>query len=270
MKSKYELHPALMNNDFPLKIKVQTQSVNGYIHWHENLELLYFLKGDCNVINGNEELYVKEGEIAVFNSEAVHYVKPKNIPCEYIIVQLDTTYFEAMGFNISDTNIKKIIKDDEIGAILKKALAEKEARQSYYQESIKSMILQILVIIFRKYLQENSNNDELSHKLKLVKKVVKYIKRHYDEDLTVEKISEECGYSRFYVSKTFKEITGFTVIWYLNAARIEKAKSLLKNGDLSMSEIARQCGFGNQSYFGKVFKRLENISPHEYKNIKKY
>ena len=126
-------------------------------------------------------------------------------------------------------------------------------------------MLTALVIIFRNYLADDLQEDENSNKLRLVKKVVKYIKRHYDEELSVEKISEHCGYSRFYISKTFKEITGYTVIWYINAARIEKAKSLLKSGDLSMSEIAAQCGFVNQSYFGKVFKRLENISPHEYK-----
>ncbi len=270
MQSKYELHPALMNNNYPLKIRLQKQSENGYIHWHENLELLYFLQGECNVINGNEELHVKEGEIVVFNSEALHYVKAKDNPTEYIIVQLDTTYFEAMGFKISDANICKIIKDEKISEILKKALAEQKEALPYYRESVKGMMLEILVIIFRNYLIEDPHNDEISNKLKLIKKVVKYIKRHYDEELTVEKISEHCGYSRFYVSKTFKEVTGYTVIWYINAVRIEKAKSLLKSGDLSMSEIASQCGFINQSYFGKVFKKLENISPHEYKANNRY
>lgn len=266
MESKYELHTSIMNNNYPLRIKTQIQRENGYIHWHDNLELLYFTKGGSSVINGNEELYVNEGEIVVFNSEALHYVKGnKENPPEYIIVQLDATYFEAMGFNFAEANICKIIKDENISNILENALQEQTEARPFYRESVKAMMLQMLVIIFRNYLTDDNNNSDISNKLRLTKKVVKYIKRHYDEDLTVEKISAHCGYSRFYVSKTFKEITGYTVIWYINAARIEKAKSLLKNGDLSMSEIALQCGFVNQSYFGKVFKRLENISPHEYK-----
>ncbi len=266
MESKYELHTSIMNNNYPLKIKLQKQRENGYIHWHDNLELLYFTKGGSSVINGNEELYVNEGEIVVFNSEALHYVRGnKQNPPEYIIVQLDATYFEAMGFNFAETNIRKIIRDEKIKEILKSALAEQQDAQPYYRESVKAKMLEVLVILFRNYLIEDPHSNEISNKLKLIKKVVKYIKRHYDEELTVEKISAHCGYSRFYVSKTFKEITGYTVIWYINAARIEKAKSLLKNGDLSMSEVALQCGFVNQSYFGKVFKRLENISPHEYK-----
>ena len=265
MESTYELHLALMNSEFPLKIKLQPQRDTGYIHWHENLEMLYFLEGDCKVINGNEELQVEAGDIVVFNSEALHCVKITNGPTKYILINLDANYFGAMGFKIGDTNIQKIIRDKKISDIFEKALKEKEEALPYYRESIKTMMLEALVIIFRNYLADDLQDDENSNKLRLVKKVVKYIKRHYDEDLSVEKISEHCGYSRFYISKTFKEITGYTVIWYINAARIEKAKSLLKSGDLSMSEIATQCGFVNQSYFGKVFKRLESISPHEYK-----
>lgn len=270
MESTYELHLALMNSEYPLKIKLQPQRETGYIHWHENLEILYFLKGSCNVINGNEELSVNAGDIVVFNSEALHCVKILDEPTEYILINLDATYFEAMGFKISDANIQKIIRDKKVSNIFEKALKEQKDALPYYRESVKAMMLEALVIMFRNYLVEDFHDDENSNKLRLVKKVVKYIRRHYDEDLSVEKISEHCGYSRFYISKTFKEITGYTVIWYINAARIGKAKSLLISGNHSMSEIALQCGFGNQSYFGKVFKRLENISPHEYKAKKQY
>lgn len=265
MESKYELWPALMNSEFPLKIKKQFQRDTGYIHWHENLEILYFLKGNCNVINGNEELSVKTGDIVVFNSEALHCVKILNEPTDYILINLDATYFGAMGFKIGDINICKIIRDKQLSNIFEKALKEQTQALPYYRESVKVMMLEALVIIFRNYLDDDIHDNKDSNKLRLVKKVIKYIKRHYDEDLSVEKISDHCGYSRFYISKTFKEITGYTVIWYINAARIENAKSLLKSGNLTMTEIALQCGFVNQSYFGKVFKRIENISPHEYK-----
>ena len=139
VESKYELHTSIMNNNYPLKIKLQKQRENGYIHWHDNLELLYFTKGGSSVINGNEELYVNEGEIVVFNSEALHYVKGnKENPPEYIIVQLDATYFEAMGFNFAEANICKIIKEEKIEKILKSALAEQQNALPYYRESVKA------------------------------------------------------------------------------------------------------------------------------------
>ena len=265
MKSKYELHPELMNNSYPLNIRCDKQAHDGYLHWHENLELLYFIDGACKVINGDDEMAVKAGDIVVINSEVLHYVKAKDNPCRYILLQLDAAYFEMMGFRISGARIRKMIDDEQLREILWEALSEQEKKMPYYHESVKALMLQLLVIVFRKYLAEDILNHDHSHKSKLIKQVVEYINGHYQEDLTVESISEACGYSRFYISKTFKEVSGVTVTRYINAIRIERAKVLMKNGNASLSEIAIQCGFMNLSYFSKVFKRIENVAPYEYR-----
>ena len=265
MESVYELHPELMNNSYPLRIRCDSQANDGYLHWHENLELLYFLDGACRVINGNEELPVKAGDIVVINSEALHYVKAKDMPCRYILLQLDAACFDATGFPISGSVIEKIIDDDGIREIMKNALAEQEKKMPYYQENVKAMMFQLLVIIFRKHLAGDVRNQDHSSKAKLVKQIAEYINGHYRENLTVETVGSVCGYSRFYISKTFKEVTGITVTRYINATRIERAKSLIKSSNMNLSEIAMESGFMNLSYFSKVFKRFESISPVAYR-----
>lgn len=265
MEGKYELHPELMNNESPARIRFSRQENNGYLHWHESLELLYFTQGSCKVINGNEELSVQAGDIAVINSGTLHYVKAKGTPCAYILLQLDPVYFETMGFPVRDSAIQKTIRDPEICEILKKALSEQEKEQPYYRQIMKAMMVQLLSLLFRNYLAADFYNSDRSCKSKLIKKVAAYIEQHYHEELTVETVSRACGYSRFYIAKTFKEVTGYTVIWYINATRIQQAKALMKTGNLSVSEIAIRCGFANLSYFSKVFKRLEKQSPQEFK-----
>lgn len=267
MESIYELHPALASSHYPLRIRAEKQSNNGYLHWHKNLELLYLTEGKCTVINGTEELPLQSGEIAVFNSETLHYVKAKGSPCAYILTQLDAAYFESMGFDISGCVIKKIIHDEQIRSILERSLYEQENELPYYHESVKAMMLQMLVIIFRKHLAEDFRNNDHSNRAKLVKQLAEYIENHYQEELTVESISHACGYSRFYISRTFKAVTGLTVVAYINATRVQQAKTLFKNSNLSVCEIAMQCGFSNQAYFSKVFKRHENLSPLEYKSM---
>ena len=264
MKSKYELHPELLNDHFPLRIRCDEQAHDGYLHWHENLELLYFVEGSCKVINGNEELSAEAGDIVIINSEDLHYVKARDMYCKYILLQLDAAYFESMGFDIGGTVIQKVIQDEQIHRIMEKALLEQEQEIPYYRESIKGMMIQLLAILFRRHLAEDVRNQDHSNKSKLVKQVAEYINGHYREELTVESVSIACGYSRFYISKTFKEITGITVTRYINATRIEQAKALMK-GSMNLSEIAMQCGFMNLSYFSKVFKRIENVSPYEYR-----
>ena len=265
MNGKYELHPELMDGNYPLRLRCDEQTNDGYLHWHENLELIYFLDGACKVINGDEELPVKAGDIVVINSVALHYVKAKGIYCRYILLQLDTAYFEMMGFPISESVIQKVIDDAQLRQILAEALSEQEIKRPYYHENVKAMMLRLLVIIFRKYLAEDILNHDHSRKSTLIKQVAEYINSHYHEEITVETISAACGYSRFYISKTFKEISGVTVTGYINATRIERAKALMKSNNSSLSEIAIQCGFMNLSYFSKVFKRMENLSPNEYR-----
>ena len=265
MKSKYELHPELLNDRYPLRIRCDEQTSDGYLHWHENLELLYFLDGTCKVINGDEELSVKAGDVVVINSEALHYVKAKNMYCRYILLQLDAAFFEARGFPVGKSVIQKTIHDEEVCRILEKTLAEQAAEMPYYRERVKGMMLELLAIVFRKHLAADVRNQDHSNKSRLVKQVAEYINSHYQEELTVEAVSSACGYSRFYISKTFKEITGITVARYINATRIERARVLMKGTGMSLSEIAIQCGFMNLSYFSKVFKSHEMLSPYAYR-----
>ena len=68
-----------------------------------------------------------------------------------------------------------------------------------------------------------------------------------------------------YFSRVFKKEMGVTFNSFLNEVRIEKSKSLLRNNDLKMVDIALMVGFESQSYFTKVFKKITGISPLQYR-----
>lgn len=261
MEYSYEPQTAVTN----IHISLHRRNNNDYIHWHENIEILYFLNGECNIINGNEELKVSKGDIFVVNSEDIHGVIFDKTRCEYIVIHLDNVFCESMGFNTNDVRFVKKIHNKELESLILKAHKENQDKKEYYQESIKLSILSVLLILFRDYIIKDTKEYKTSNKVKLTKKIIKYIKKHFDKALTIEDIEKHCRYSRFYISRAFKEITGVTIMAYLNQVRTQKAKSLLQNSNLNMSEIASQCGFVSQSYFGKVFKRYENVSPLEYK-----
>ncbi len=264
MESQYESHNSIINRSFAVSIHNRNNDDN--IHWHENLEILYFIGGECAVINGSEEIRVKKGDIIIVNSEDIHGIRFYNGYAQYILVHLDHTFCEEMGFNTNDTRFKKKITDSEINCILEKAIAEENQKLSFYEESIKIMLLSVLLLLFRKHIAPNPKDDKTPNKIKLTKKIIKYINKHYDEQITIETIESYCRYSRYYISRAFKETTGLTIMTFVNDVRIEKAKLLLTNSDLSMGNIALSCGFVSQSYFGKVFKKSVGISPLDYKN----
>lgn len=235
-------------------------------HWHENLEILYFLNGECNVLNGDEILHAEAGDIVVFNSGAVHGVMCKNDPAEFACVIIDHQFCEAMGFSVHDNLFAKKIRDEQIGEFLQKIVTEPKGDNPLFHQSIAVSALSVLLLLFKKYVHEEILGDDGNTKIKLVKKVVKYIKKHYSEHITMADIEEYCGYSRYHLSKVFKEVSKKTIMGYLGDVRINKAKELLLNTSLDINTISAECGFDCQSYFGKVFKRSEGCSPLVFRN----
>lgn len=87
------------------------------------------------------------------------------------------------------------------------------------------------------------------------------IEAKLDGDLTIADIAQECGLTPSYFSRQFARSTGLVPHRWLLKRRVEKAKSLLRESDLKLSEIALACGFSDQSHFTRVFSSMENATP---------
>ena len=99
----------------------------------------------------------------------------------------------------------------------------------------------------------------------ILKKVMRYIHNNCAEKLTLNEIADHVNYSVSYLSRIFKEETGESVTAYVNRVRIERAKALLANDALTLTEIASLSGFEDQSYFNKVFKRVYGETPGRFR-----
>lgn len=99
-----------------------------------------------------------------------------------------------------------------------------------------------------------------------VAKAKAFIEQNYaDPSLNLAKVAASAFVSTCYLSRLFKEITGFTVIEYLTKIRIRAAKKLLKQTQAKVYEIATQVGFSDYHYFGIVFKKTTGLAPLEYR-----
>ena len=94
---------------------------------------------------------------------------------------------------------------------------------------------------------------------------VHYINAHYNEKITLEAMARRAYLSPSYFSRIFKEETGEPFSNFLNRVRIERSKELLRHKNLRLIDIAQLVGFADQSYYSKVFKRIEGISPLQYR-----
>ncbi len=100
----------------------------------------------------------------------------------------------------------------------------------------------------------------------IMHKTVAYIKSNYMNKITLEDIAEHVFLSKSHLSKIFNKEMNTTISAFINKIRIEKSKHLLKDGSLSIADIANLTGFDDQSYFTKQFKIFTGISPKKFRD----
>jgi AraC-like DNA-binding protein len=93
----------------------------------------------------------------------------------------------------------------------------------------------------------------------------KFIHEHSDEELSLSEVAKAASVSRNHLSEKFKQITGVNFVDYVGRVRTEKARRLLQDGDLRISEIAFAVGFQSLSQFNRVFKKVSGKSPTEFR-----
>lgn len=98
-----------------------------------------------------------------------------------------------------------------------------------------------------------------------IKKIMEYIDRHYDQPLTLTEVAGHFHFNPSYFSTYFSTHSGESYNEYVTKIRIEKAVALLGQHHISISEISGKVGYGDHSYFCKVFKKLKGMSPSSYR-----
>lgn len=101
----------------------------------------------------------------------------------------------------------------------------------------------------------------------LLRSLIKTVRRRLrsDEEVTVEAVTRELGYTRQYISGRFHRITGRLLSHFLKEKRLEKAARLLKSGNTRVSQISRRCGFDSENYFRQQFRARYGMSPRQFR-----
>jgi len=164
----------------------------------------------------------------------------------------------------------------ELAVVLSRAAVEGKAELEmilglnfeYIQElgkikSIEELCIWVVKVLdrFTESVYENRNIKNVD----IIRKTREFIRTNYKKKIKLVDISKAIYLSPYYLSHIFKRETGVTLMEYLAKVRIEEAKYLLENTPLNTTRIAFQVGYSDQSYFCKVFKKSEGISPSDYR-----
>lgn len=100
-----------------------------------------------------------------------------------------------------------------------------------------------------------------------ISSVKSFLDEHYKEKLSLESVASHFFIDKHYLARLFKEHYGVTLVTYLQQVRITHAKRMLRFTDKSIEEIGLECGIGELNYFSRVFKKLEGVSPSEFRRV---
>lgn len=236
------------------------------LHTHQCIEIFYILKGAGSFRVEDISFPIEQDHVIIINSGVSHTeVSSTQEPLEYI----------AMGINGHDflLDIQQdrrycVLRDPsatrQLLPYLRHISAEITQKNAHYREVVQN-ILQVLVIQLlrsRSIASLTSQSGNISPKCVQIKR---YIDSHYKENITIDTLSNVAFLSRSYLIHIFSKEYGEPPISYLMKRRVEESRYLLAKTDYSILDIGLMVGFSSGSYFSQSFRRLEGISPKEYR-----
>lgn len=130
------------------------------------------------------------------------------------------------------------------------------------------ILLQSLILKLVYILNQNTayiiKSTPKSNNRQTIEKTLEYINNNLSADLTLERLADAANFNTIYFHKLFKASTGKTLHEYVEDQRIKKSINLLISTNMTLTQIAYECGFSSQSYFSYAFKRRMGASPRDY------
>lgn len=254
-------------------------------NWHKEQELIYVEKGILKLTVEDTVSIIHEGEIGCVNAGRMHYgtsLKNNSSEIKAISILID------LNFAITKENDNEYIKGLALGLLNFPPVIKKSTKNF---EQIKNDILKINEIMKNKNYQyelklrsilfdlfyyftqipnffsnqKDWDNAHSKEKRDRIFAAFDFIDKNFDDQISIEDISNHVKMKSNSFYKMFSAITGVSPIKYLINTRLSKSKELLENTDASVTEICFQTGFSNISYFIKQFKIHYGVTPNSFR-----
>ena len=235
-------------------------------NWHENVEIQFCKEGSGYVLVDGNCYDFKKGDIAIIDSNSIHYTYT-DTDMVYACIIVSTGFCTKMEIDHLHLSFTPIVKDErlshifeEICQLYKSDLKLRIARLNY-------LLLELLMDIVENYSSVKDGTDGGEKELSIAKRVILFIQKNYDKKISLDLISKEVLTDKYTLCKIFKKITGQTIFENLNEYRCMMAAEYIANGK-SVSEAATLCGFENNSFFTKTFKKYVGTLPSKITTLK--
>ena len=238
-------------------------------HTHHFVELFFITKGKGSFMIDNELYDIKKNDLIVINPNVLHTEFAKEgsqDSFEYVVFGVNGLQF--LDDTTSQTHLIYDFKNqrDRIINYVQLLLEEVKFKDDNFASICQNLLEALLLIILRgtKADLKIAPTKKITQECRFIEQ---YISTHYNEDISLEDLSNLTYLNKYYLVHSFKEYIGYSPINYLINVRIAESKHLLSTTDYPISKIAMQIGFSSHSYFCQIFKKETGYSPLQYRKL---
>jgi len=243
-----------------------TDALKKYVPmFHSHGEILYVEDGIVTVtVEGNQK-ELSAGEMCVVFPYCVHSYEPKTVSKVSVVLFSP----EGMG-EFSDLLLSKRLENyffdnvKDFLPLLKKTVDYAKKGTALHLKTAGAYLKALLGEI----VMSSGLTDIKASDVDAVRSVLGYCAEHFCDDIRLKDVADNVYLSERYVTKIFSERVGCSFRDYINTLRISRAKQLIEDTSMSITDIMYECGFRNQSTFNRVFLKETGYSPREFKKAK--
>lgn len=278
---------------YPLQVELQVENLFTFYYFElprtyttvqnelDFWTMSYMIKGEMQVFfEGNEKL-LKQGDIIFYKPYTRYWGKTSTNPPNVMIISFDCSspgmvHLENQTFPLlnGEKQIVSTLLNEAYASLellTQDCIVLRKQDAPYAGEQLIKNYLEILLLqLIRRRSpaaqdqQPSDGNSSDNRNNSLLADILNYMRERLSLPLTVEQLCKHFGIGKAQLSSSFKAKTGFGVMEYFKMLKTEEAKRLIRENNLTITEISDSLGYNNVQYFSKQFKRLTGMKPTEY------
>ena len=252
------------------------------LHWHDDFELIFCVQGQMQATLWGRVYTLRAGDLVLVLPHGVHSMgQSGSEKGEYYNIMFHPSLFKGTGedpcyekyvlpFLIGERTMEGFYPagsdfNREVSPCVQSLLACRRESYSTHELMIKSGLY--LILHHMNQYSTTANAEDRCQQLSYnrLKNALFHVRKSYDHEITVKEAAGQCGFSESHFMKLFKEFTGMSFNAYLVDYRLELAAKQLVETDLKVIDIMENCGFHNQSYFTRAFRKKYGRTPVAYR-----
>lgn len=245
--------------------------------FHPELEIKFFYEGEAWLLVGEDNIHAQPGDIVIANPYDIHStIGVGDTPGKYILILLDLGFFSqemASDMDLAHLLLSKQLRfnhlvrnNTELNNLLAQLAKETDPNKPYYRAAIRGLLLSFFAILLRSEVSDQAVAPTHANTEKyyaVIEPALQMVRTDYRTFLSVDQLAELCNVSKSHFCRIFKLVTGRTVVQYITDYRLKIAKMLLEHSNDSISHVADSCGFQDEGYFCRCYKRKYHRTPKQ-------